>query len=71
MTLGGVQGISDCRTLALEHESIVDTSSGDSAKDGDEERDDEVEALGREDLAAVDNGREKTRTKVASRVDGL
>jgi len=71
VTLGGVQGISDCRTFALEHESIVDTSSGDSAKDRDEERDDKVEALGREDLAAVDNGREKTRTKVTSRVDGL
>lgn len=56
MTLGSIHSISDSRSLALKHESIVNSSTNNATKDGHEKRDDEIEALGGEDFAAVDDG---------------
>lgn len=56
MTLGSIHSISNSRSLALEHESIVNSSTNNATKDGHKQRDDEVEALGGEDFAAVDDG---------------
>lgn len=55
MALGSIQCVSDSRSFALEHESIVHGSSNNATEDGHKERDQEVKALGGEDLTAVDD----------------